>query len=197
MARIANGRDNHTPAHRSGATAVSAPRGPRGARGPRGLRGPTGLAGTPNTLEQSISINWEGSFANSASRDSQTFVAPGIGAGNVTCSQDTQWVFFKPYDQSDDVAMWTAKFQGTETSVRTARHTIFTGDSFYEGMNHFAGEPESQGSFVGIISSRGRLGGSNGPGPPPTTFRLSWHWNFTDPSNPYCFVAGTFTSNGG
>ena len=172
-------------------------RGPRGLRGPTGRRGPrgaTGAPGTPPSLEQSISINWEGSFANASGRDSQTFVAPGIGYGEVTCSQNTQWVWFEPYNQNDDVAMWTAKFQDNDTTVRTARHTLYTGPSFYEGMNHYAGEPQSQGSFIGVISSRGTLGGSDGSGPPPTTFRLSWYWDF-DPSNPRCFVAGTFISN--
>jgi hypothetical protein len=172
------------------------PRGPRGPRGWRGYPGAAGAAGAPATLAQSISINWEGSFQNASGRDSQSFVAPGIGYGEVTCSENTQWVWFTPYSQSEDVAMWTEKFQTNDTTVRTARHTLFTGPSFYEGMNHYAGEQQSQGTFTGIISARGKLGGSNGAGPAPITFRLSWNWDF-DPSNPRCFVAGTFISNGG
>jgi hypothetical protein len=180
--------------------ARSAPRGPRGLPGPKGQTGLKGVIGavgpaavTPS-LRQNISINWEGSFENSAGRDTQTFVVPQIGFGNVTCSQDTQYVWFQPFSQSEDVSMWTAKFQDNETTVRTARHTLYTGASFNEGMNRYAGEVESEGTFTGIISQRGTIGQwSGGPGPPPTTFTLSWYWNF-DPSNPRCFVAGSFIS---
>jgi hypothetical protein len=181
--------------------AAGAPRGPRGlpgpkgSTGPKGVVGPTGPAAVTPSLRQNISINWEGSFDNATGRDSQTFVAPGIGFGRVTCSQDTQYVWFQPYDQTADVAMWTAKFQDDETTVRTARHTLYTGASFDEGMNRYAGEPESEGSFIGIISQRGTIGQwSGGPGPAPTTFKLSWYWNFSNSSNPYCFVAGSFVS---
>jgi hypothetical protein len=148
-------------------------------------------------LVQNLSVNWEGSFANASGRDTQSFVVPGIGSGQISCSQDTQWVWFTPYDQHRDVAMWTARFEGNETIVRAAHHTLYTGASFYEGLNHYAGDPTEQGSLIGIISSAGdKLGGENGPGPAPATIRLSWHWNFNDPNNPYCFMAGTVTSNG-
>jgi hypothetical protein len=182
------------------AAAARAPRGPRGFPGPRGptgfrgLRGPTGPAAVTPSLKQSIAINWQGSFANASGRETQMFVAPNIGFGKVVCSQDTQYVWFQPFDHTSDVAMWTAKFQDNQTTVRTARHTLHTGATFNEGMNRYAGEVESQGSFIGIISKRGTIGQlSGGPGPAPTTFKLSWYWNF-DPSNPRCFVAGSFIS---
>ncbi len=182
--------------------AASGPRGPRGFPGPkgptglRGLPGPTGPAAVTPSLKQSISINWQNGFANATGRDTQTFVVPHIGQGQVTCNQQTQWVWFKPYDQSYDVAMWTVKIQGNTTTVRTARHTLFTGNSFFEGMNDTNGtESEAQGSFLGIISQRGVIGQwSGGPGPPPTTFKLSWYWNFNDATSARCFVAGSFIS---
>jgi hypothetical protein len=201
----------HAPAHASHPVPVATvakassrgprgPRGARGARGPRGItggKGPTGAAGVPQVLEQNLTVNWEGSFADSSGRDTATFVAPGIGTGEVTCNQNTQWVHFQPYNQNTDVAMWTAKFQTNDATVRTARHTTYTGQTFYEGLNHYAGEQQSTGEIIGIITTQGKLGGSNGAGQDPTTFRLSWDWNFTDSSNPYCFMAGTVDSNGG
>ncbi len=182
--------------------AAAAPRGPRGFPGPkgptgfRGDRGPTGPAAVTPSLKQNIAINWQNGFANAAGRDTQTFAVPNIGQGQVTCNQNTQWVWFKPYDQRSDVAMWTIKIQGNTTTVRTARHTLYTGPSFYEGMNDVNGtETEAQGSFIGIISQRGLINQwSGGPGPPPTTFKLSWYWNFNDPTQARCYVAGSFIS---
>lgn len=46
-------------------------------------------------------------------------------------------------------------------------------------MNLRAFEPTDKaiGSWTGIITQRARSG-PGGPGAVPTTFKLSWHWNF-------------------
>jgi hypothetical protein len=190
--------------------AVPAPQAPRGLAGPQGLPGPAGIAageigpagpqgppGVPGIVNQTISINWQdGDYRD---RDSASFVAPGIGQGVVTCSLDTQWVDFTPYDQGADSEMWGAIMRGEEVSVRAAaRRAPSWGNQFNLGLNRakdaLTEEPESEGSMVGIISSRGAFGSPGESGPPPTTFHLSWYWSFADGYGPRCYVAGTFTT---
>jgi hypothetical protein len=103
-------------------------------------------------------------------------------------------VNFIPYDQGSDSEMWAAIMRGNEVSVRAAAHrSPFYGGQFNLGLNMVNGsEPESQGSMVGIVSSRGAFASPGGEGPPPTTFHLSWHWSFTDAYGPRCYVAGRF-----
>ncbi len=132
----------------------------------------------------------------------------------------SQMLIFRPDDQSADTAMWTLRTDDraftydrgsyafgndvsddvhaaeSPISVRTARKDVFTGPEFNEGMNLRAFEPtdKASGSWTGIITQRDR-GGPGGSGAVPTTFSLSWHWNFSD-GNPRCFVAGSFTTQG-
>jgi hypothetical protein len=143
-------------------------------------------------IDQAVAIDWQNS--NYAGRDSATFVAPGIGEGVVVCSLTTQWVNFTPYNQGEDSEMWAAIMRGNEVSVRAAaRRSPLYGDQFNLGLNMVNGtEPESQGSMVGIISSRGPFASAGGEGPPPTTFHLAWHWSFADGYGPRCYVAGRF-----
>jgi hypothetical protein len=190
--------------------AIRAPRGFAGLQGESGAEGeaggegpigPMGPPGPPGIVNQDISINWQnGEYAG---RDSAAFVAPGIGRGEVVCSRNTEWVNFTPYDQSSDSEMWAAIMHGNqpgreelgkEVSVRAAAGRAESwGEEFNLGLNVVNGtEPESQGSMVGIISSRGKLGSPGEAGPPPTTFHLSWYWSFADPYGPRCYVAGTF-----
>jgi hypothetical protein len=169
--------------------------GPSGAEGTGGGEGPTGLTGPPGPpgiVNQDISINWQN--GDYRGQDSASFVAPGIGRGEVVCALNTQWVNFTPYDQSSDSEMWGAIMRGEEVSVRAAaRRAPPWGNEFNLGLNMVNGtEPESQGSMVGIISSRGKFGSPGEAGPPPTTFHLSWYWSFADPYGPRCYVAGTF-----
>jgi hypothetical protein len=175
----------------AGLQGQSGPAGIPGGAGPAGLTGPPGL---PGIVNQTISINWQ----NDAYRgqDSASFVAPGIGQGVVICSPNTQWVNFTPYDQESDSEMWAAIMHGEEVSVRAAAHRASSwGNEFNLGLNMVNGtEPESQGSMVGIISSRGQFGSPGEPGPPPTTFHLSWYWSFADSYGPRCYVAGTFAT---
>jgi hypothetical protein len=154
--------------------------------------GPTGPPGPAGIVNQTISINWQND--EYAGRDSAPFVAPGIGRGEVVCSRNTQWVNFTPYDQGSDSEMWAAIMRGEEVSVRAAaRRAPSWGNEFNLGLNVVNGtEPESQGSMVGIISSRGPFGSPGEPGPPPTTFHLAWYWSFGDSYGPRCYVAGTF-----
>lgn len=197
-ARGAKARDHRT------TPAAPLPRAPRGRTGARGLAGiaglageggpigPTGPAGPPGVVDQALAIDWQNSHYRG--RDSATFVAPGIGQGIVTCSLDTQWVNFIPYDLNADSEMWAAITRGNEVSVRAAaRRSPFYGNEFNLGLNVVNGsEPESEGSMVGIISSRGAFAAPGGEGPPPTTFHLSWHWSFADAYGPRCYVAGRF-----
>jgi hypothetical protein len=184
--------------------AVSLPRAPRGFAGVQGSSGDeggaggegppgsTGPLGPPGIVNQDISINWQnGEYAG---RDSASFVAPGIGRGEVVCSRNTQWVNFTPYDEGSDSEMWATIMRGEEVSVRAAaRRAPSWGNEFNLGLNVVNGtEPESQGSMVGIISSRGKFGSPGEPGPPPTTFHLAWYWSFADSYGPRCYVAGTF-----
>jgi hypothetical protein len=168
--------------------AVGAVRGARGERGPQGARG---TAGRATVISQSIAINWQNDRA--AGRDRQRFVAPGIGRGEVVCSRNAQQVRLRPFDQRADTVMWTTRIERGDTDVRTARRERNTGPEFNEGMNLVGDAPEGNGTFVGLISSRGDRDGDGGPGPHPTAFRLSWHWQFGDGA-PRCYVAGTFTT---
>jgi hypothetical protein len=210
-------RETHTPLGRSSRTVrrvrtdssrsvAPAPRAPRGLAGRAGLAGPAGIVGPigpagltgppgpPGIIDQTLSINWQ----NGAYRgqDSASFVAPGIGRGEVVCSMDTQWINFTPYNEGSDSEMWAAIMRGEEVSVRAAAHRATSwGDQFNLGLNVVKGtEPESEGSMVGIISSRGEFGSPGEPGPPPTTFHLSWYWSFADSYGPRCYVAGTFAT---
>jgi hypothetical protein len=189
---------------RTSAHAAQTQRAERGARGARGVAGvagiegvegpagPMGPPGQDGILNQTISINWQN--GDYRGRDSASFVAPGIGRGEVVCSMDTQWINFTPYDQGADTEMWGAIMRGEEVSVRAAaRRAPSWGDQFNLDLNQVSGpEPESQGSMIGIISSRGQFGSAGEQGPPPTTFHLAWYWSFADPYGPRCYVAGTF-----
>jgi hypothetical protein len=139
-----------------------------------------------------VAIAWQN--GNYQGRDSATFFAPGIGEGVVVCGLDTQWVDFTPYNLGEDSEMWAAIARGDEISVRAAaRRSPAYGVQFNLGLNVVnGGEDESQGSMVGVISSRGPFGAPGGEGPPPTTFHLSWHWSFADAYGPRCYVAGRF-----
>jgi hypothetical protein len=194
----------HTPAAvgHTPAALAALPHAPRGLAGPLGLAGvpgvigdegpvgPPGPAGPPGVIDQALAIDWQnGEYEG---HDSATFVAPGIGEGEVVCSLNTQWINFTPYNLGEDSEMWAAITRGNEVSVRAAAHrSPAYGDQFNLGLNVLNGtEPESQGSMVGIISSRGPFTTPGGEGPPPTTFHLSWYWSFADPYGPRCYVAG-------
>jgi hypothetical protein len=197
--------------------AAAVKRAPRGFAGPQGLTGatgsegevgpvgPAGPPGPPGIINQTISINWQDD--EYAGRDSAAFVAPGIGRGEVVCSRNTQWINFTPYNLHSDSEMWAAIMHGKvldkngevqeldkEVAVRAAaRRAESWGEEFNLGLNVENGtELESEGSMVGIISSRGPLGSPGEPGPPPTTFHLAWYWSFGDSYGPRCYVAGTF-----
>lgn len=191
-------------------------RGPQGSTGDPGDDGDTGATGPPGAahiITSAFTINWQNNRWQG--RESATFVAPGIGQGTVTCTPDIEHVTdsgkqmleFRPYAQRADTTMWTlrsddraftyfddpARAAESPIAVRAARRESNTGPQFNEGLNLKAFGPtyRAQGSFIGIISSRGDRAAIGGPGPAPTTFRVSWHWRFDD-GNPRCYVAGTF-----
>lgn len=175
---------------------LAGPRGPRGAPGPLGPRGPRGAAAI---IAQPVAINWQN--GQSAGRDRATFVAPGIGAGQVVCNRQAQQVLFVPYDQGADSAMWTTRteyypqYGRVITDVRAAKHALYTGAGFNEGMNLQAGASTGNGTFLGLISSSGDRNTAGGHGRPPTSLRLSWYWQFAD-GDPRCYVAGTVYAPG-
>lgn len=184
-------------------------RGSHGDEGPGGAAGPTGPSGTsaPGITKQNVTINWQN--GQDSGRNSAGFTVPGLGHGRIDCrhttSQDGSYMLaFTRDDHSRNSSMWiwsektwVPSAGGGEQSVnavRAGRLTQYTDDTTNEGLNtqnipEPAGvEPESRGNFTGIIQPDE---GSGDGAPPPTTFRLSWHWNFGD-GNPRCFVAATF-----
>ncbi len=198
--RVRAGASPHRAAPTSTLSAPQGTAGLQGLAGPEGIAGPvgpvglTGPPGPPGIVEQTISINWQND--DYRGRDSASFVAPGIGQGEVVCGLNTQWINFTPYDEGADSEMWGAIMRGEEVSVRAAAHRATSwGNEFNLGLNVVNGtESESEGSMVGIVSSRGQFGSPGEPGPPPTTFHLAWYWSFADSYGPRCYVAGTFAT---
>jgi hypothetical protein len=145
---------------------------------------------------QKVVVDWhDGKWQG---RDLGGFVAPGVGFGEVVCRPDAQQIQFYPASGGRETAMmnWTYKDWGTyrEKSLREALYTTGTGPEFNEGLNKFGpAEKTSTGSFEGVISDRGPIGGPGGGWPaPPTTFSLSWQWDFTDPAAARCHVEAVF-----
>jgi len=145
---------------------------------------------------QKLVVDWSG--GKWAGREVGGFVAPGIGYGEVVCRPDTQMIRFYPSLGGREVAMmnWTYKDWGgyREKALREALYTTGTGADFNEGLNKF-GPPEktSTGSFEGVISDRGPIGGPGGVAlAPPTTLSLNWQWDFTDPGSSRCHVEAVF-----
>ncbi len=170
------------------------PKGPAGPRGAAGGTGPRGL-GAPSPV-QAIQIDWQnGQYTG---HDAASFVAPGIGVAQVVCSPSTQWVNFVPYDLGVDTEMWGTMFYDNTTVVMAAaRRASDWGDEFYLPLDESSSPSSSeQGSMTGIISSRGPFGELDGPGPPPTTFHISWYWSFADGYGPRCYVNGSAVSGG-
>lgn len=138
-----------------------------------------------------MTINWQN--GRQSAGDSADFAIPGIGEGELVCSRSAQWLRVFPIDQRDEVTMWLVRQQdGTPPTVRTARHNQYTGPDFNEGLNRYRGELVTSGSFIGLISSRGRWTSRGGPGPPPTSFHVSFNWNFARSSSARCYVAAQF-----
>lgn len=173
---------------RRGSTGRTGPRGAVGVTGPRGRDAPSPV--------QAIQIDWQnGQYTG---HDAATFVAPGIGIAQVLCSPSTQWVNFVPNDLGDDTEMWATMFYGNTTVVMAAaRRASDWGNEFYLPLQESSSPASSeQGSMTGIISSRGPFGGLDGPGPPPTTFHISWYWSFADGYGPRCYVNGSAVTGG-
>jgi hypothetical protein len=148
------------------------------------------------TLVQKVVVDWYD--GEPGGRDLGGFVAPGIGYGEITCRPDAQYVRFFGSSGGRETAMmnWTYKDWGTfqEKSLREAVYTTGTGFDFTEGLNKFGpAEKTSTGSFEGVISDRGPIGGpGGGPLAPVTTLSLSWQWDFTQPAESHCHVEAVF-----
>ncbi len=186
----------HVPTASAGAHRNEGARGPRGYRGERGYRGPRGPAGSAGTdglFDDTVTINWQnGRQSEDSSAD---FAIPGIGEGELVCTESAQWLRVFPIDQHDEVTMWLVRQQdGLPPTVRTARHDEYTGPDFNEGLNRYRGQLVTSGSFAGLISSRGPWAGPGGPGPAPTSFHVSFNWNFTHQASARCYVAAQFVT---
>lgn len=147
-------------------------------------------------LVQPVTVDWyNGQWGG---RDVAGFVAPGIGYGEVVCNPETQWVRFFGSSGGRETAMmtWTYKNWGTwqEKSLQEAVYTTGTGFDFNEGLNKFSpAEKTSTGTFEGVISDRGPIGGPGGGAlAPVTTLSLDWEWDFTKPSESRCHVEAAF-----
>jgi hypothetical protein len=189
-------------------------RGKRGERGPRGFHGPRGPEGREGAqgpqginagpARQFITIDWQN--GDHSGRDRQSFVAPGIGTGEVRCSPPTaneptgvQWIRFYPYDSGTatqgpanwNTTMWTVRNGGNLGSeqqpadpshlsvVRTARLDRPNQVSgFNESMNTqtVGYDVRSTGMFTGLITTEPLR--ADVTKPPSTSFRLTWHWDF-------------------
>jgi len=151
---------------------------------------------TTGQLTQKVVVDW--AKGNWEGRQVGGFIAPGIGYGEIVCSPDQQWVRFYPSNSGREAAMmtWTYKNWGSwsEKALREAKYATGTGPDFREGMNKFTpAEKNSTGTFQGIISDRGPLDGPGGTSlAPPTTFDLSWVWDFNSPRSSKCHVQATF-----
>ncbi len=147
-------------------------------------------------LVQRVTVDWYG--GKWGGRDVGGFVAPGIGYGEVVCSPETQWVRFFGSSGGRETAMmnWTYKNWGTyqEKSLQEAVYTTGTGFDFNQGLNKFSpAEKTSTGTFEGVISDRGPIGGPGGVAlSPVTTMSLNWEWDFTKPSEARCHVEAVF-----
>jgi len=145
---------------------------------------------------QKVGVDWSG--GEWQGRQYGGFIAPGIGFGEIVCSPDQQWLRFYPSNGGREAAMmtWTDKNWGTfrEIALREAKYANGTGPDFREGMNKFGPtEKWSRGSFQGIISDRGPIGGPGGASlAPPTTYDLNWEWDFSKPGKSSCHVEAVF-----
>jgi hypothetical protein len=185
--------------HATGAHGPRGLQGPRGEAGAEGQAGPVGARGpagpdAPRLDIQNVTVNWQnGQWQTNSTAG---FPIPGIGLGQIVCSPDTQWLRVFPFDPSNEVTMWLIRQQdGLPPTVRTARHATGTGPDFNEGFNRYLGQQSTTGSFIGLISARGPAG-SSGPGPAPTSFHLSFTWDFRDSSTARCYVAASFATGG-
>jgi hypothetical protein len=185
-------------------------RGRRGARGPRGVRGFTGSAGATGALGpagpsggavqvHNATVNWQNGPATQAN-STTGFVIPGIGLGELVCNQISQQLQIYPLNKDDYVTVWYVREQTSSGGVYgpTLATDRFTPNhnqkALNEGFNKFTGpESTTAGSFHGIISDRGP-GGITGPGPAPTTFHVSFTWDFTNQGAYRCYVAASFTT---
>lgn len=198
-------------------------RGPTGEEGPRGDRGSAGASAAPTVRRQFISIAWGNNRYAGRDRQGFVAPGIGEGhvrctPPNPAQPDGVQWVRFMPYDNGEDATeenpegvppeswattMWTERVGGnaddanapTTNVTRTARLDRGNQSSgFHESMNtaSVGHTPESTGRFTGIITTEPF--DDSVAGPPPTTFELSWHWNFRDESANRCYVSATFVT---
>ena len=184
--------------HMRGQRGARGPRGLSGATGPQGPAGATGPAGAGSVQVHTATINWQN--AQWQGRSTAGFPIPGIGIGQIVCDPKSQQLQIYPLNSSHYITVWYVREQTSSGGVYgpTLATDRFTPDhnqlSMNEGFNKFSGpESTSTGSFHGIISDRGP-GGVSGPGPAPTTFHVSFDWNFTDANTYRCFVAVSFST---
>ncbi|MFL5846600.1 MAG: hypothetical protein ACJ762_18100 [Solirubrobacteraceae bacterium] len=169
--------------------------------GSRGGPGSPPVDQAAGVSEQHVSVDWDHNRAGG--RDTAGFVAPGIGYGEIVCGFQQQHVRFYPNDvgREQSMMLWTYKNwqENSEKSIRESTHTQFTGPSFQEGLNKFSPpEKHMTGEYEGLITDRGVL---DEPFAtllaPPTYIKVSWTWDFSDPSDSSCHVDATLVTENG
>ncbi len=195
--------------------------GPAGAKGPvgaAGARGPAGADAPPEVTKQFINIGWQNNKWDGF--ESQRFVAPGIGTGRIICEPPTannsytgeRRIEFVPTQigtkttppEKWATTMWTARHGGNiddgnaknVTVIRTARIDRKNQKEFNESFDTAPAlqyDPESTGSMHGIITTEPWA--ESTVQPPPTTFQVSWHWNFRSTDANRCYVSATFITD--
>jgi len=161
---------------------------------------PGGTAAPPESglVTQTAIVDWRG--GDFKDRETRGFNLPGIGYGRLVCRPNAQYIRVYPSRLSRETSMlnWTYRDwgKGNESAIREDLKTKFTGRSFAEGLNKFGPlEKTSTGQFDGIVSDRGPADSSGATAlAAPTTFRLTWEWNFEKDGNERCYAKAVFTS---
>ena len=210
------------PAGPVGPEGPKGPKGPLGDKGPvgaTGARGPAGADAPAELKTQFVNIGWQGNKWEGY--ESQSFTAPGIGKGRIICEPPTannsftgeRRIEFIPTQLGTATSpptkwattMWTARHGGNVddanaknvTVIRTARLDRKNQKEFNESFDTAPAlqyDPESTGSMHGIITTEPWQEGVVVQ-PPPTTFEVSWHWNFRNTGENRCYVNATFSTD--
>jgi len=200
------------------------PIGPQGFQGPEGKRGPSGIDAGPARQFISIdwqNNDYEGKDTQSfkapgIGTGEVQCIPPQAPDGDGSGKMRVQFTQFDGYDQLPKkwaTTMWVTRFGGNVDDANRYRRSVVKTNriraiddnrkGFHESFDTAidqpdipdsnAHDPESIGSFTGIITTE-PFNGTTADQPPPTTFQLSWYWNFRDESSSRCYVNGVFTT---
>jgi hypothetical protein len=169
--------------------------------GSRGTAGSPPVDADAGLAEQHVVVDW--SDSRPKGRDQAGFVAPGIGYGELVCGNQQQHIRFHPTDLGRETSMmlWTYKDwrENNEKSIRESIHTQFGGPDFQEGLNKFSPpEKHMTGEYEGLLTDRGVQETPFADGlAPPTSIKLTWSWDFSDPRKARCHVEAVLRTENG